>query len=167
MRIPVVPPVAAAAEIRRRVVQAQPARHGVDGEVVHGVLDGPAHGAPERRRDVAVREPVGQGAAALGRGARGVARVVVVGRHDLGVGEHGGEAVGPVDGAADALDVGVGEDVVGVGAALRRAVPEGGPRVGQEADVPPDVDKRADVLLVCVGLEDVEEGGAATELLLV
>lgn len=163
-RVPVVPPVAAAAEIRRRVGEALAARDRVDGKIVDGVLDGAAHGAAKGGRDVAVGEPVGEGAAALGGGARGIAGVVVVGRHDLGVGEHGGEAVGPVDAAADALDVGVGEDVVAVGAALRRAVPEGGARVRQEPDVPPHVDEGAYVLLVGVGLDDLEEGGAAAEL---
>lgn len=164
-RVPVVAPVPAPVQVPVGVVGVpEPGGDLHEREVVDGVLDGAADGAAVRRGDVPAGEPVGQGAAPLGRGPGRVARVVVVGGRGLGVGHHGAVPVGPVDGAAHALDVGVGQDVVRVGAPLRGAVPEGGARVREEAHVSPDVDQGADVLFVRVGLEDVEEGGATAEL---
>lgn len=160
-----VPPIPAPVQVLVGVVTVpQPTANLNERKVINRVLDGATHGPAERGRNVPILQPVGQGAAPFGRRARRVARVVVVGRRHLGVGHHGLVAVLPVDLAADALDVGVGQDVVAVGAPLRGAVPEGGAGVGHEAYVSPDVDQGADVLLVGVGLDDVEEGCAASEL---
>ncbi len=49
-------------------------------------------------------------------------------------------AGGPIYSVADALDIGVSEDVVGVRAALSAAVVVGGAPVGHVALVAPDVD---------------------------
>lgn len=159
-----VPPVPAPVEIGRGVVIAQTTADLVDGKIIDRVLDRPADGASIGGRNVAILEPVGEGAAALGRGAGRVARILVVGGGHLGIGNHGGVPVLPVDLAADALDVGVGQHVVGVGSALGRPVPEGGTGVGHEADVSPYVDQGPDILFVCVWLKDVEECCTTTEL---
>lgn len=165
VRVPLVAPVARAVQVLGRVRRlAQAAGHLVQAKVVARVLDGAGDGAPVPGRDVPEVDPVRQGAAALlGRRAQ-VPRVVVVGRHDLGVGHHGLERRVPVHAAADALDVGIGQDVVGVGAALRRAVEEGRARVGHEAVVAPDVDKRTKELLVGIWLDNVEQRCGAAEL---
>lgn len=138
----------------------------MDGWVGSSLFDCPADRTRVSRRDVPILDPIRQGAPALLRRRRRVSGVVVVRRHRLGVGQHGREAVLPVHGAPHPLHVGVGEDVVRVGPALRRAVEERGPRVRHEALESPDVDQGADELLVDGRLQDMQQrrGGAELEI---
>lgn len=166
IRIPMIPPIPPTVQIRRRIAQALPIRNLPHCKIIHRILHRTTHRPPIRWRDVPIFQPIRQRTTALSRRARRITRVVIVGRHDLGVGEHGAQRVCPVDAAvADThtLDVGVGQDVVGVGTALGGAVPKGGAGIGHEAYVAPDVDQGAKVFFIGCRLDDVEERDAATK----
>jgi hypothetical protein len=73
---------------------------------------------------------------------------MIVGWFDLGVLEHRCECVVPVNLASDTLHVGVGEDVVSVGAALHGASGERGAGIRDPALVAEGVDHGSEKLLV-------------------
>ncbi len=112
----------------------------MDCELVGGVLDCAGDGACLVGSYVVKHQPVWESAAALFCRRVGSLRVVVVGWLHFDVFEHAFVAGGPIYSVADALDIGVSEDVVGVRAALSAAVVVGGARVVHVALVAPDVD---------------------------
>ena len=89
-------------------------------------------------------------------------RVIVVFGGNFGVGEKCAIDSEPVN-ALELFGEGIGEDVVGVGAALYAAVVVGGAGVGEEAGMAPCVEERTDKAGVDVGEKDVEEGGVRAE----
>lgn len=96
----------------------------VSGHTLNLLFNSTADGSREPGGDVTVLQPVWQGTASFSSRSGWVSRIVVGRRFLFGVLDHGAESLAPVDFSSNALDKGIGEDVVGIAAALNGSVVE-------------------------------------------
>lgn len=100
-----IPPIPPTLQICRRVAQPLPMSNLPNRKIVHRVLHRPTDRPPKGRCNVPILQPIRQRTATLRRRTRWIARIVIVGRDDLCVGEHGAQGSCPVDAAAAAAVV--------------------------------------------------------------